>query len=404
MNTENIEIKTEHPAGEAGSTARGPGRLAIVAITFVVLGAGLVLGITPRLRAQTHLAAETSQSREQTVAVTSVTARKQALELSLPADIHAYEQTRIYARADGYLRKWNADIGARVEAGQVLAEIDTPELDQELNQARAALAQAQANLVLARTTAERWQGLLADHAVSHQEVDEKNGALAARQADAQAAEAAVRRLVELTSFKEVRAPFAGTVTRRLVDTGALIRAGAAASALFELAQTDTLRVQVNVPQAYLRDIALGASAQVKVPEYPGRSFAGKVLRTSGAVEPASRTMLTEIEVPNHDGALFPGTHAEVQLSLASSQPPMVVPATAVLIRGDGVQVAVVDSDSIIRLQKVQLGRDLGKSVEIVAGLAEGAKIVTNPNDTLTDGMKVRIAGESGTTTKQVASR
>jgi RND family efflux transporter MFP subunit len=314
------------------------------------------------------------------------------VQLGLPGDVRAFEETKIYARADGYLLKWNNDIGAKVEAGQILAEIDTPELDQELNQSRAALAQTQANLILARSSAERWQGLLKDRAVSQQEVDEKISALAAREADVKAGEAAVARLERRSSFKEVRAPFAGTITRRHVDTGALIRAGGNASALFELAQTDTLRVQVNVPQAYLRDIAIGSPVAIAVAEYPGRTFPGKVLRTSGAFDATTRTLLTEIEVPNRQGELFPGIHVDVQLTLAQANPPIVVPAKAIIIRSEGVQIAEVDDANAIRLQKVHVGRDLGKAVEIVSGLNYGARIVTNPTDTLVDGMPVRIAG------------
>jgi RND family efflux transporter MFP subunit len=328
------------------------------------------------------------------VVVTNVSRVASGLELALPGDVRAFEETTIHARADGYLRKWSTDIGAKVEAGQVLAEIDAPELDQELNQSRAALAQAQANLILARSSAVRWQGLLKDRAVSEQEVDEKIGALAAREADVKAAEAAVSRLENLSSFKIVRAPFAGTITRRHVDIGALIRAGSSGSALFELAQTDRLRVQVNVPQAYLRDVKVGASVAVAVAEYPGRAFLGKVLRTSGAFDAATRTMLTEIEVPNREGELFPGIHVDVQLSLARAHPPIVVPATAVIVRNDGLLVAEVDEANAIRLQKVQVGRDLGRTLEIVSGLKEGARIVTNPSDTLVDGTSVRVAGAS----------
>ncbi len=367
-------------------------RHTLVAGVLVVLAAGLTIGILPRIRAQARLATSTAAETHQTVVVAKVSRAASSVQLALPGDVRAFEETRIYARADGYLLKWNTDIGARVETGQVLAEIDSPELDQELNQSRAALAQAQANLVLARSSAVRWQGLLAAHAVSQQEVDEKLGALAAREADVKAAEAAVSRLEKLSSFKLVRAPFAGTITRRQVDTGALIRAGSSGSALFDLAQTDMLRVQVNVPQAYLRDITVGSPVAIAVAEYPGRTFTGKVLRTSGAFDAATRTMLTEIEVPNRSGELFPGIHVDVQLTLAQANPPMVVPATAVIIRSEGLQVAEVDNGNAIRLQKVQLGRDLGRSVEILAGLNDGARIVTNPSDTLTEGMPVRVAG------------
>ena len=381
-------------------------RYAVIAGVALVIVAGLALGVIPRLRAQSKLVAATQEVTLRTVTVTNATRLASSVQLALPGDVRAFEETKIYARADGYLLKWNSDIGAKVEAGQVLAEIDTPELDQELNQSRAALAQAQANLVLARSSAERWQRLLKDRAVSQQEVDEKTSALAAREADVKAAEAAVARLEKLSSFKEVRAPFAGTITRRHVDTGALIRAGGNASALFDLAQTDTLRVQVNVPQAYLRDIAIGSTVAIAVAEYPGRAFPGKVLRTSGAFDATTRTMLTEIDVPNRNGELFPGIHVDVQLTLAQANPPIVVPARAVIIRGEGLQVAEVDDANAIRLQKVQAGRDLGRTVEIVSGLSDGARIVTNPTDTLVEGMLVRIAGTQTASAKanQIAKR
>ena len=413
MKTETPNPETEHivavssfaePPVHSQPKSSRRGHYTVVGGALVVLSVGLTLGILPRVRAQSKLAASAQTATHQTVVVTNVSRLASGVKLALPGDVHAFEETRIYARADGYLLKWNTDIGAKVEAGQVLAEIDSPELDQELNQSRAALAQTQANLILAHSSAERWQGLLKDRAVSQQEVDEKTGALAAREADVKAAEAAVSRLEKLSSFKVVRAPFAGTITRRHVDTGALIRSGSSGSALFDLAQTDTLRVQVNVPQAYLRDITIGTPVAIAVAEYPGRTFNGKVLRTSGAFDAATRTMLTEIEVPNRSGELFPGIHVDVQLSLAQANPPMIVPATAVIIRSEGLQVAEVDSANAIRLQKVQIGRDLGKSVEIVAGLDDGARIVTNPSDTLVDGTRVRIAGASTQTAVAPAVR
>ncbi len=430
MNTENRYTETEPanhphpnplPNTEEGEDAGAPSpnmlaqsqpkasrrsRYAVIAGVALVIVAGLALGVIPRLRAQSKLVAATQEVTLRTVTVTNATRLASSVQLALPGDVRAFEETKIYARADGYLLKWNSDIGAKAEAGQVLAEIDTPELDQELNQSRAALAQAHANLVLARSSAERWQRLLKDRAVSQQEVDEKTSALAAREADVKAAEAAVARLEKLSSFKEVRAPFAGTITRRHVDTGALIRAGGNASALFDLAQTDTLRVQVNVPQAYLRDIAIGSTVAIAVAEYPGRAFPGKVLRTSGAFDATTRTMLTEIEVPNRNGGLFPGIHVDVELTLAQDNPPIVVPARAVIIRGEGLQVAEVDDANAIRLQKVQAGRDLGRTVEIVSGLSDGARIVTNPTDTLVEGMPVRIAGTQTASAKanQIAKR
>ncbi len=393
-----------HPSGQPPAQASRRTRLTVIGVLVLVAAAGLAAGLIPRIRAQTQLAAAAHETGYATVSVTNVSRLSASVQLTLPGDVHAYEETKIYARADGYLLKWNKDIGAKVEAGEVLAEIDSPELDQELNQSRAALAQAQANLVLARSSAERWQLLVKDRAVSQQEVDEKSGALAAREADLKAAVAAVTRLENLSNFKQVRAPFAGTITGRHVDTGALIRAGGGGNALFDLAQTETLRVQVNVPQAYLRDITVGSPAEIAVAEYPGRSFAGKVLRTSGTFDPVTRTMLTEIEVPNRQNELYPGIHVDVRLSLAEVNPPLVVPATAVMSRSEGLQVAEVDNADKVRLQKVQVGRDLGNSIEIVAGLADGARIVINPTDSLEEGTEVRISGPARTATATVAKQ
>jgi RND family efflux transporter MFP subunit len=386
-----------------------PGRRKIVVGGLALaIAAGLAAGIVPRLRARGKLAVAVHETALPTVSVTNATRLGRDLKLTLPGDVYAFEETEIYSRADGYLLKWHTDIGAKVEAGQALAEIDTPELDEELNQSRAALAQAQANLGLARTSAARWVELLKDRAVSQQEVDEKNGALAAREADVKAAEAAAQRLEKLTNFKQIRAPFAGTITGRFVDAGALIHAGGAgnASPLFKLAQTGTLRVHVNVPQAYLRDISLGQEVETRVAEYPGREFAGKIVRTSGAFNPATRTLLTEIEVPNSDGALYPGIHVDADLSLSRGNPPLVLPAGAVIVRGNGVQVATVDDTGSIRLRMLQLGRDLGQTVEVVSGVDEGARVVTNPTDTLFDGARVQLAGSQPSTAggTQVARR
>src|SRR4051812_5275202 len=393
MKTEIEPTESEVSSVPAGAQAPASyrSRVAILGAVTAVLAIGLAVGVIPRLRAQSKREVASREIAPQVVTVTNVSRSKSGVQFLLPGDVHAYEQTRLFARADGYLLKWNVDIGSRVQSGQVLAEVDTPELDQELNQSKAALAQAEANLLLARSSSARWDGLLKDRAVSQQEVDERSSALAAREADMKAAEAAVLRLEKLTSFKEIRAPFAGTITRRFVDTGALIHAGGNASALFDLAQMDKLRVHVNVPQAYLREVVIGSAVAVHVAEYPERVFSGTVLRTSGAFDAATRTLLAEIETPNQDGALYPGIHVDVQFSLAQSAPPIVVPATAVIARNEGVQVATLDESNLVHLQKVQVGRDLGRTVEIVAGLTEGARIVTNPTDTLAEGMPVKVA-------------
>ncbi len=386
------EIETNINAAPVSTAPKATrrARYAILAATLVALSAGLAAGVIPRLRAQTKREIAARDTEQPTVSVSSAVRSQTGAQLVLPGDVHAFEQTKIHARADGYLLKWNVDIGAKVQQGQVLAEIDTPELDQELNQARAARAQAAANLALARSSAERWENLLKQRAVSEQEADERKSAWVARAADVQAADAAVARFEKLASFKEVRAPFSGTITRRLVDVGALIHAGPNATALFELAQTGTLRIHVNVPQAYLRDIATGLPVRIRVAEYPERGFTGTVVRTSGAFDAATRTLLTEIEASNQDGSLFPGIHVDVQFSLAQARAPIIVPGTSVITRADGLQVAIVDEASAIRLQKVEVGRDLGRAIEIVGGLTEGARVVNNPSDTLAEGVIVKV--------------
>jgi RND family efflux transporter MFP subunit len=379
------------PSNAADSIPANRRRKALV-IAVVLLGvaAVLLIGIVPRLRAQDRLAQVSREIARVPVVVTNVTRSTANPELNLPASVRAFEETTLYSRANGYLSKWLVDIGGKVSAGQVLAEIDTPELDQELSQARAALAQSQANLALSKSTADRWQSLLKDHAVSQQEADEKAGALAAREADVNAAKAAVGRLEQLANYKQVRAPFAGIVTRRNVDTGSLILAGGsgAANALFNLAQVSTLRVFVDVPQAYMRDVTVGLPVEIRVSEFPRRIFHGKVVRTAGSLDSATRTLLTELQLDNHDGALMPGIHAEAKFSLARTESPIVVPSTSVMIRGEGTLVAVVDGGETIHMQKVRLGRDLGSSIEIVDGLADNTTIVVNPADTLKDGTQV----------------
>jgi RND family efflux transporter MFP subunit len=398
----NEPLKTETAVSEiANSSVKSPAMDGVAPASrrakAVILGGAIVatvlvlsIGIVPRVRAHEKLAQVSKESVQPSVVVTNVSRSAARAEVVLPANVKAFEEASLYARADGYLTKWMVDIGGKVAAGQVLAEIDTPDLDQELNQSRATLAQSRANLALARSTAARWQGLLKDRAVSQQEVDEKAGALAAREADLNAAEAAVRRLEQLTSYKQIIAPFAGIVTRRNVDTGALIVTGrnGGGSPLFELAQISTLRVFVDVPQAHMRDVTVDLPVEIRVAEFPDRTFTGKVVRTAGALNASTRTLLTEVQVDNRDGALMPGIHAEVKLSLNPTEPPVVVPGTAVIIRGEGTMVAVVDPEQIVHLKPVRLGRDLGTSIEVVSGLAENTTIVLNPADTLKEGTRV----------------
>ena len=313
----------------------------------------------------------------------------------MPGSTQAIQETAIYARTNGYVRKWNVDIGAKVEAGQLLAEIETPEVDQELNQARANVAQAIANSDLARATLTRWQQLVAQKVVSSQEFDEKKSAADARAADLKVAQANVKRLEELQGFEKIVAPFTGIVTARNIDNGNLVTSGSAGQTtpLFRLAQTDTLRIYVTVPQTQSRSIAPGQSATVSVREIPDKTFNAKVVRTSGALDPASRTLLTELQLPNGDGQLFPGMYAEVKFALPQDGRTLLIPGNAVMIRSDGPQVLVVDAKQTIRARAVKLGRDLGDKVEIVSGLNPAESLVANPTDALQDGAEVKVQAQ-----------
>ena len=311
-----------------------------------------------------------------------------AQDLNLPGNIQAFVETPIYARTNGYLRKWYVDIGGKVKTGDLLASIDTPEVDQELAQAEAAELQAQANLDLAKTTADRWHNLLKSDGVSQQEVDQNDAALKARQADLNAASANVRRLKDMQSFQTVTAPFNGIITARNVDTGALISNGTT-QALFRLAQVDVLRVYVNVPESDSQDIRPGIEATLAVSELPGRVFKGQVIRSAGAIDPASKTLLTEVDVPNPRGDLLPGAYAQVLFRLKMGTPPLTIPSNTLIFRTSATQVAVA-VNGVARLRNITLGRDLGNSLEVISGLDSGDSVILNPPDSLVDGAAVSV--------------
>jgi RND family efflux transporter MFP subunit len=363
--------------------------------TLAVMAALFAVGMLPRWRAN---AALTSSVRDQRPTVSVIASQRPAddANLVLPGSTQAIQETAIYARTNGYVRKWNVDIGAKVEAGQLLAEIETPEVDQELNQARANVAQASANLDLARATLTRWQKLVDEKVVAPQEFDEKKSASDARDADLKVAQANVKRLEELQGFEKIAAPFAGIVTARNVDNGNLVTSGSGGQTtpLFHIAQNDTLRIYVTVPQSQSRSIAAGQSATVSVREIPDKTFAAKVVRTAGALDPASRTLLTELQVPNADGELFPGMYAEVKFALPQDGRTLLIPGNAVMIRSDGPKVLVVDAKQTIRTRSVKLGRDLGDKVEIVSGLNASEPLVANPTDALRDGVEIKMQTHS----------
>jgi RND family efflux transporter MFP subunit len=315
-------------------------------------------------------------------------------ELVLPGTVQAYFEAPIYARTSGYLRTWYTDIGARAARGQVLAEIDTPEVDQQLRQSEADLATAQANFELSQTTNVRWQGLLSTESVSKQDAEQKASDEAAKKAAVASAAANVARLRDLESFKRVVAPFDGVVTARNTDIGALINAGQnSGAALFRMADTRKLRIYVQVPQPYAGATVPGVDAQLRFAEHPGKSYPIRVVRTAQALDPASRTLQVELQVENSKGELFPGSYAEVHFKLAGNVDSLRLPINALLFRSAGLQVAVVGADHAVHLKNITSGRDFGKSIEVLGGLEANDKVVVNPPDSIEEGASVRLAGD-----------
>jgi RND family efflux transporter MFP subunit len=397
--TEHIESFKANFQSSAHNTGRGLSRRALLG-TVGVLTTLFLLGMVPRWRANASLL-DAARDQRPTVSVVSTQRPEGAANLVLPGSTQAIQETPIYARTNGYVRKWYTDIGAKVEAGDLLAEIETPEIDQELNQARATAQQAIANSELARATLTRWQELVAKKVVSAQEFDEKKSALDARQADLTAAQANVARLEKLQGFQKVVAPFAGIVTTRNIDNGALVSAGngGQTSALFHVAQTDTLRIYVTVPQTNARSVAPGQSAAVSFREIPEKTFDAKVVRTAGALDPASRTLLTELQVANSDGQLFPGMYAEVKFAFPQDGRTLLVPGNAVTVQSDGPKVLIVDAKQTLRARSVKLGRDLGDKVEILSGLNPAEPLVANPSGSLREGEEVKAQPQPAQTKK-----
>jgi RND family efflux transporter MFP subunit len=362
--------------------------LAIVAAVLLIL---FGVGILPRLQTSKAIA-EVTKDSVPVVTVVPAKRGKASTELSLPGTLLPFQETPIYARTNGYVKRWLVDIGAHVKTGQMLAEIETPEIDRELKQTMANTAQAKANLDLAKVTSDRWQLLLKDRAVSQQEVDEKLGALEARKADFAAAQANVERLQELKQFQHVLAPFDGIVTARNVEVGQLINAGSNSptSYLFKVAKTHILRLYVNVPQSHTRLIRPDMPADILIAEAPGKAYPGKVLRTAGALDAQSKTLLTEVQVPNEHGELLAGMYAQVRFKLTQSEPAILLPASTLIVRATGTQVAAIQNNTV-RVHKIILGRDFGQQIEVLSGVAENELIVTNPSDAMRDGAQVKIA-------------
>ncbi len=367
---------------------------AVALLAILVLLAALYLGLRRQRAVQQKLDAVVRDSSRDAVSVVHPQPSAAQLTVTFPANLQGYIETPIYARTNGYIKRWLVDIGAHVEAGQLLAEIETPELDQQLRQTEAAQAQAQANLDLARVTAARYQSLLKFNGVSKQEVDQATGTLKADEANLNVTIANVDQLKQLQSFEKVTAPFAGTITARYIDIGSLIAAGTN-TMLFRLAETSTLRVYANVPETYAPDIAPGVSADVAVPQVAGQKFPGKVVRTSRAIDPTTRTQLTEVQVLNPNGVLVPGQFGEVSFHLRSSRPTLAIPGNALLFRAQGPQVALVQDGGRVHLQAIQPGRDFGNSLEVLSGLSPDDSVIVNPSDSITEGALVEVQKPAG---------
>ncbi len=364
----------------------------MVAVLLAAAAVAALWGISTRARALTTLTRETRDLAVPTVAVTHPEKSAAQQDLSLPGNMQPYTDAAIFARTSGYLKQRHADIGSRVKAGQLLAEIDTPEIDQQLLQARADLATARANAKLAETTADRYRELIKSESVAQQDVDNANGAYDARRAEVQSALANVGRLEQLQAFKKIYAPFDGVITARSTDIGALIGTSNPTE-LFHIASTHKLRVYVNIPQDYSREAREGLEADIELKEMPGQRFKGTLVRTSQSIDPTSRTLLAEIDLDNPAGELLPGSYAEVHLKLPTRASTFRLPVNALIFRAEGVRVAVVN-DRRVALAPVTLGRDFGSTVEILAGLTGDESVIVNPPDSLTSGQIVRVAADA----------
>ncbi|MGA2269151.1 MAG: efflux RND transporter periplasmic adaptor subunit [Bryobacteraceae bacterium] len=400
------------PAGPSGRVLLA---LALVMVALVVVG--FFAGYLPRRRRESVLAAE-SKAGMDSLPVVNVQKVKRAdarSSLVLPGNIQAVTEAPVLARASGYIKRRYADIGDRVKEGQVLAEIEAPELNQQIRQAKAtvdqanstveqaeaALQQGRSNENLARVTAQRWENLSKKGVVSRQENDTYQAQWAAQQANVQALEKAVAaarsnaaaveanvaRLNELLGYQTVRAPFAGVITLRNVDAGVLVNEGA--TLLYRIAQTERLRTYLNVPQADAGSVRVGQQAVLVIPDLPGRGFPGAVTRTANALDPATRTLLVEVQVPNPGAVLMPGMYTQVNLSVPRKDPPLLIPGDTLVVRSDGPQVAVVAPDGRVHFARIQLGRDFGNRLEVLSGLEDGQQVVVNPSDAIREGVKVK---------------
>lgn len=384
------------PSGELARRGQVVRRAKIAAvIVLVLLAIGAARTVISRMSDHKALEASATERGKQYVNTIVAKPSENGQTVQLPGTLQGFVQSPIYARSGGYVKRWTKDIGARVTRGEVLAEIETPEIDQQLSQAIAARNQTAASLDLAKSTAERWEALRRKDAVSQQETDERRSNAAQAGANLAAADANVNRLRQLENFKRIVSPVDGVITRRNVDTGDLIDAGAGggvARAMFVVTQTDPLRLYVNVPQTYANLVKAGQVVTITQAELRGQKFQGKVARTAASIDAASRSMQVEISLPNEEGTLLPGAFVQVSLPLASSSR-LSIPNNALMIRGDGIKVAMVDPKGNVKLKAIQVGRNYGVNVEVVDGLKGGERLVLNPPDSMADGDVVGFAAE-----------
>ena len=390
---EPVLLTPASPLGARGGQGHARRSWMVAVAAFVIVAAVVISGILPRVKARATLRAETNRLAVPTVIVVQPRRSAPGQEIVLPANVQAFKDAPIYARTNGYLRRWYADIGTHVKAGQLLAEIDTPEVVQQLRQARADLSTAEANLRLSEITATRYQGLLKTDSVSQQDSDNATSDFAAKKATVQAFQANVGRLEELQSFQRIYAPFNGIITARNTDIGQLIDSGSSGgpkAELFHIAAPDTLRVYVNVPQIYSKAMKAGLKADLVLAEFPGRRFAGELVRTADAIDTSTRTLLVEIDVSNPTGELLTGAYAEVHMKLPASVTTFTVPVNSLLFRSEGLRLASVIDDRV-QLIPITIGRDFGSEVEVVTGLNGDEKLIVNPADSIVSGQPVRIA-------------
>jgi multidrug efflux pump subunit AcrA (membrane-fusion protein) len=373
---------------------------------LVVLAAIIVFVLIRKHQAQSALQSSTQQMAVPTVLVVHPQRGDSEIHVTLPGTVDPLIESAVYAQVSGYIKRWLVDIGGSVKQGQLLAEIDTPVTDQSLLQAAQSVNQAQANLNLAKVTADRYNALLASHAVAQEDVDTHNANVKVQEANLSAAQAFEGGIQKTEAFKEVRAPFDGVVTARQIDVGDYVSAtgqtstatstngpsqtGTPNQELFRVAQTKTLRVYVNVPESYADEIVPGISATLILASNPNNPATGKLVRTADAIDPTSLTLLSEVDVDNPDGKLLPGGYAQVHFDIVTSHPPLVIPGNTLIFRAQGPQVGIVDDSNTVHLQKITIARDLGTKLEISDGLKEDDSVIVNPSDSLTDGQKVNI--------------